>query len=210
MLSPIIRVFCRDFTNAQHVIAANEGAAVGLAIGNFVGTGDVPLVYLQNSGLGNAVNPLVSLAVPEIMAIPMVLLVGWRGEIFDNGEQRKDEPQHFLQGQITIPLLETMQMPNLTVDGTTDFLLALGKMKKEALSRRGPAAVVIRKETFNNIKVGNEETNLAIIRNSNCALTRESALRTIIGRIGSASLIISTTGMLSRELYEMRKTRIWF
>ena len=205
LLSPIIRIFCHDFTNSQHVIAANEGAAVGLAIGNFVGTGNVPLVYLQNSGLGNAVNPMVSLAAPEIMAIPMVLLVGWRGEIFDNGEQHKDEPQHFLQGQITVPLLETMQIPNVTVDGTSDFLVALKKMKKKALSRRGPTALLIRKGAFANLEIKNAISSSIENKNSECTLSRESALKTVINRIGSNSPIISTTGMLSRELYELRE-----
>lgn len=205
LLSPIIRHFCNDLTNTQHVIAANEGAAIGLAIGNFVGTGNVPLVYLQNSGLGNAINPIVSLAVPEIMATPIILLIGWRGEIFDNGEQRKDEPQHFLQGQITIPLLETMQIPNVTVDGASAFLLALEKMKKEALSRRGPTALLIRKEAFANLEIKNAISSSVAIRNSQCTLSRESALRTLISHIGSSSPIVSTTGMLSRELYESRE-----
>lgn len=87
----------------DHVIAVNEGAAVAIAAGNYLATGSIPCVYFQNSGLGNAVNPLVSLTDKHVCSIPMLLLVGWRGE-----PGRKDEPQHCSQGQITPGLLKDM------------------------------------------------------------------------------------------------------
>jgi phosphonopyruvate decarboxylase len=87
----------------SHIIAVNEGAAVGLAAGYHLATGKIPLVYMQNSGLGNATNPLLSLTDNEVYNLPLLLLIGWRGE-----PDKKDEPQHIKQGKVTIPLLDAM------------------------------------------------------------------------------------------------------
>ena len=95
---------------SNHITAANEGSAVGIAIGHYAATGNVPLVYMQNSGIGNAINPLLSLADPDVMATPLILLVGWRGEMIDSKTQLKDEPQHVAQGQLTADLLTTMRI----------------------------------------------------------------------------------------------------
>ena len=94
----------------RHVVAANEGAAVGLALGYHLATGGLPLVYLQNSGLGNAVNPLLSAAHPHVYGCPMLLLVGWRG-----APGTKDEPQHAVQGRQTLALLEALEVPVFTL-----------------------------------------------------------------------------------------------
>ena len=105
----LLKSFCAyvtDTCGGSHVIAANEGGAVGLAAGHYLATGNPALVYMQNSGQGNAVNPLCSLADPDVYSIPMVLLVGWRGE-----PGVKDEPQHVKQGKVTIPLFETLGIP---------------------------------------------------------------------------------------------------
>ena len=105
----LLKSFCAYVTDTcgeRHVIAANEGGAVGLAAGHYLATGNPALVYMQNSGQGNAVNPLASLADPDVYSIPMVLLVGWRGE-----PGVKDEPQHVKQGKVTISLFETLGIP---------------------------------------------------------------------------------------------------
>ncbi len=105
----LLKCFCAYVTDTcgeNHVIAANEGGAVGLASGHYLATGKPALVYMQNSGQGNAVNPLASLADPDVYSIPMVLLVGWRGE-----PGVKDEPQHMKQGKVTISLFETLGIP---------------------------------------------------------------------------------------------------
>ena len=105
----LLKSFCAYVTDTcgeNHVIAANEGGAVGLAAGHYLATGKPALVYMQNSGQGNAVNPLASLADPDVYSIPMVLLVGWRGE-----PGVKDEPQHMKQGKVTISLFETLGIP---------------------------------------------------------------------------------------------------
>ena len=105
----LLKSFCAYVTDncaENHVIAANEGGAVGLAAGHYLATGKPALVYMQNSGQGNAVNPLCSLADPDVYSIPMVLLVGWRGE-----PGVKDEPQHVKQGKVTLSLFETLGIP---------------------------------------------------------------------------------------------------
>ena len=106
----LLKDFCAYVTEHvpenQHVIAANEGGAVALAAGHYLATGRFGLVYMQNSGQGNAVNPLTSLADPDVYSIPMILLIGWRGE-----PGIKDEPQHVKQGKITLKILETLDIP---------------------------------------------------------------------------------------------------
>ena len=102
----LLKSFCAYVTDncgENHVIAANEGGAVGLAAGHYLATAKPALVYMQNSGQGNAVNPLASLADPDVYSIPMVLLVGWRGE-----PGVKDEPQHIKQGKVTVSLFEIL------------------------------------------------------------------------------------------------------
>jgi phosphonopyruvate decarboxylase len=103
----LLQAFCahvaKTMPDERHVIAANEGSAVGLVAGYHLATGGIGCVYLQNSGLGNAVNPLTSLMDPGVYAIPALLVIGWRGEILD-GRQLHDEPQHVAQGRITLEL----------------------------------------------------------------------------------------------------------
>ena len=109
----LLKEFCKYadicLPKEKHVITTSEGAAVSLATGVYLATGDISLVYLQNSGLGNAVNPLLSLADPEVYGVPMVLMVGWRGN--PNIKNFKDEPQHVKQGRVTPGMLEAMEVP---------------------------------------------------------------------------------------------------
>ena len=106
-----------EFSSSNHIIGANEGASIGLAIGHHLSSGKVPLVYLQNSGLGNTINPLISLASQEVYSIPIILLIGWRGE-----PGIKDEPQHIHQGRITPSLLNVMEIPYVIIDSSMDQL----------------------------------------------------------------------------------------
>lgn len=103
MLKDICAYLTDNSEKENNIIAANEGAAMGLATGHYLASGETPVVYMQNSGLGNTVNPLLSLTDEEVYNIPTLLLIGWRGE-----PGTKDEPQHVKQGKVTIPLLETM------------------------------------------------------------------------------------------------------
>ena len=116
-----------------NITCANEGAAVSLAIGNYIGSKKLGLVYLQNSGLGNAINPLISIADKNVYAIPLVLLIGWRGSPNSN-----DEPQHMAKGKITRSLLKQLEIKNLVIESKKDFkkietLIKFSKTKKDQL-----------------------------------------------------------------------------
>ena len=185
----------------NHVIAANEGGAVALALGYHLATGKVPLVYLQNSGLGNIINPLLSLADEEVYAIPMLLVIGWRGE-----PGVHDEPQHKKQGRVMLSMLKAMEIPysilGPQIDGAdktlTDVLLNLRESG-------GPHALVMKRGTFKDFQA----TRPARARTSgpDFQLSREDAIKQIIDALQETDVVVSTTGMPSREVYEYRRTR---
>lgn len=180
---------------AQHVIAANEGSAIGLAAGVHLATGGVPLVYMQNSGLGNAVNPLLSLADPEVYGLPMVVMIGWRGT---PGE--KDEPQHIKQGRVTPALLEAMELPYKVLDGDPEAAVDIAVWAAETARRTsGPAVILVRKGAF-----GKAEQKRPARPVSDEMMSREAAISLITESIRSDSTVVATTGMISRELYEQR------
>lgn len=172
----------------RHITAANEGNAVAIAAGYHLATGKVPCVYLQNSGLGNAVNPLTSLADREVYSIPMLLIIGWRGE-----PGVADEPQHAKQGRITPALLDVLEIPH------TDDLSKAGEMAALALKEGRPAALVVHAGAFEAYKGKAQPSALP--------LTREAAIEEIIAAIEPDAIVVSTTGKISRELYEARKRR---
>jgi phosphonopyruvate decarboxylase len=182
---------------SDHVIAANEGAAVGLALGHYLASGRPALVYLQNSGLGNAVNPLASLADPAVYGIPMVLMIGWRGEMLADGSQLKDEPQHKLQGRITLGQLDVLAQPWRVVDANSDITADLAWAVSEALAAKRPVALVVRKGTF-------ETCKLAATPEPD-APTREAAIAAVLAALPETAAVVSTTGMASREVFELRK-----
>lgn len=185
----------------SHFTACNEGAATGMAIGHYLATGCMPVVYMQNSGLGNIVNPVCSLASSDVYGIPMLFIIGWRGEILPDGTQLHDEPQHVMQGQVTLAQLEVLGIPYHVVDGdhplsaeTLDDLLA------QSRRRQHPVALVIRKNTFvaSGLKPSVLDSMLPL---------REEAVSACLEVLPSDTPIVSTTGMLSRELYELREQR---
>jgi phosphonopyruvate decarboxylase len=155
------------------------------------------LVYLQNSGLGNAINPLASLAAPAIYGVPMLLMVGWRGEIGADGSQLKDEPQHVLQGRITLGQLELLGIPHQIVGAESDVGEVVAQAVEQALSGSRPTALVVRKGAFAPYRwTAGAET---------AELTREAAIAALAAALPADAAIISTTGMASRELFELRK-----
>lgn len=200
LLKDICACITSKFDHPKHIIASNEGAAVGLAIGHHLATKRPALVYMQNSGLGNIVNPVASLADPQVYAIPMVLLIGWRGELKENlNVQLHDEPQHIKQGQITLTLLETLGIPYQIIDSETQSIEdVLCKATAKALMRSGPVALVARKNTFSQFSF---ETTKQV----NVELSREQAIHHIINALPNDAIVVSTTGMTSRELFELRK-----
>jgi len=180
----------------HHVIAANEGAAVGIAIGHYLRTGQPAAVYLQNSGFGNMVNPLLSLADPDVYGVPMLLIVGWRGQV-----GVKDEPQHVKQGRIMAPLLDALELPWSVLP--KDQAEAEARVKEAvatATERSCPYVLMVEKGTFAE-PAGIEPAGSA----APAPLpTREEALTALVHAVGEQAVIISTTGMLSRELFEHR------
>ena len=195
----LLKDFCACVTDTlsstDHIIASNEGAAVGLAIGHHLGTGKLPLVYLQNSGLGNLVNPLLSLASPEVYGIPMLIMIGWRGE-----PGYKDEPQHVHQGKVTISMLDTMGIDAVILsDELEEAEAQTKKAAADALRMKSPVALVVSKGLFGpyaNTPVPN-----------NFQISREEAIITAASAVEEDGVIICTTGMASRELFESRASK---
>lgn len=177
----------------NHLIAANEGAAVGIAAGHYLGSKAPALVYLQNSGLGNMVNPLVSLTSPEVYGIPMLLLIGWRGE-----PDRPDEPQHLVQGKITLPMLECLEVPHAVLPESQDAIVELLDKAFETMKTQEiPFAIVVPKGVFESVSYTPQSLS---------NFSREAAVATIAQALPEGSLVVSTTGKISRELYEYRQS----
>ena len=180
-----------NFRPVKHIIAANEGNAVGIAAGHYLATGRPALVYMQNSGLGNTVNPLLSLADEKVYSIPMVLMIGWRGE-----PGVHDEPQHVKQGEVTLALLDAMLIPYIILEDVSQIAPQVAL----ALERKAPTAIVIRKGTFGKYQLKNVSTN-------DNPLSREEAMKLVVDHLRATDVIVSTTGKLSRELFEYREAK---
>lgn len=179
----------------HHIIAANEGGAMGLAAGHHLATGSIPVVYMQNSGEGNAVNPLLSLTDPEVYRIPVLLVIGWRGE-----PGVHDEPQHVKQGKVTLPLLETMGIAYDIL--TDDDALLPGQVARACshIRNTGEAfALIVRKGCFAKYKLQHQVPD-------NSVLTREQAIGMVAASMPEAAVAVSTTGKISRELFEYRES----
>lgn len=184
--------FCacaEDFFGKRFIISANEGNAVGLATGHYLAEGRAAVVFMQNSGIGNAVNPLLSLADKDVYHIPMLLIVGWRGE-----PGVKDEPQHIAQGRITRELFNVMGIENIVLNDNYSETVSYCA---EMIGRGKIIALIVRKNTFSPY-----EYNFA---KCNYSMTREQALEIITDSIGERDIVVSTTGKTSRELYELRE-----
>jgi len=175
----------------EHVVAANEGAAVGIAIGEYLSTGRPACVYMQNSGLGNAVNPVTSLANRDVYGIPMLLVIGWRGE-----PGTEDEPQHRFMGKVTLGLLELLEIHYAFVDGRTTKpeLEEILRQAAECFRRKEQFALVVKKGAF-------DQEKEAVYENS-WMLKRESAIEVVASWLQPEDIVVSTTGKISRELYE--------
>jgi phosphonopyruvate decarboxylase len=180
---------------ANHVINANEGLAISHATGYHLATGRVPVVYMQNSGTGNAVNPLISLADPAVYGIPMLLLIGWRAE-----PGVHDEPQHTTQGRIQERLLQTLEIPYTIIGGSShDYADVITGHARAMAAVPRPHALLIRRGTFAPYR--------AEAQAPGGRLSRFEAIRGIFETLESDDLVVSTTGMTSRELFELREQR---
>jgi phosphonopyruvate decarboxylase len=180
------------FDAAHNIIAANEGAAVGLAAGHYLATGKPACVYMQNSGEGNIINPLASLTDQEVYNIPVLLLIGWRGR-----PGVHDEPQHVKQGKVTTGLLNVMGINYEVLAKEEDKAEKQITKALKALQNKEVFALVIEKDTFDEYKLQNVEKN-------DLTMSREEAIQTVAAALGAKDCIVSTTGMISRELFEYR------
>lgn len=189
-----ICAYIADHKDEQHnIITANEGGAIALAAGYHLATGKIGVVYMQNSGEGNIINPLASLTDKEVYNIPVLLLIGWRGK-----PGVHDEPQHVKQGKVTTGLLNVMGV-NYDVLSQDEEKAAKQIEKAIAIMKATNEvyALVIEKGTFEDYKLQNVEEN-------DLQMTREEAIQTVAASLGKKDVIVSTTGMISRELFEIR------
>ena len=192
----LLKIFCSYLADnvkpCSNIIAANEGNAVAIAAGYHMSTGKYPCVYLQNSGLGNIINPLLSLTHQGVYSIPMLLMIGWRGE-----PGKKDEPQHMIQGEKTGPLL-TAAGVNFEVlpDYIEGAQEAIASAVNHMNNRKSPYAFIVKRQNFGEyIQKNPYKTNFS--------LSREECIAEIMNHIGEYDPIIATTGFASRELHEL-------
>lgn len=185
--------YITDHLDSRHnIIAANEGGAVALAAGYYLATGKVGCVYMQNSGEGNIINPLASLTDKEVYNIPVLLLIGWRGR-----PGVHDEPQHVKQGKVTTGLLNVMGVNYEVLSKEEDKAAKQIEKAAKALANKEVFALVIEKDTFEDYNLQNVEVN-------NLTMSREEAIQTVAAALCENDCIVSTTGMISRELFEYR------
>ena len=190
-----LKDFCDELNlhvpNDRHFVTVNEGAAVGLASGFYLGEGTLSCVYMQNSGMGNAINPIASLIHQKVYDIPMLFLIGYRGE-----PGKKDEPQHKFQGEITLPLLDCLEINHATIKQDTNLqeLQRIIQAAKKAIEENRQYAIVITKDTFSS-----EETYSF---DNHHSLKREEAIEEILKHTCESDIVVSTTGKISREVYE--------
>ena len=182
-----------NIARENNIIAANEGGAVALAAGYHLATGKAGCVYMQNSGEGNAVNPLLSLMDADVYKMPLLLVIGWRGE-----PGVHDEPQHVKQGKVTLPLLEAMGVPYSVMDENWES--QVDKALQTIHETNGIYALIVRKGTFGDYKLQKQET-------ANWELGREEAIQIVVDKLREDDIVVSTTGMISRELFEYREAK---
>jgi len=193
-----LKPFCNYLINNygisnNHIIAANEGNCVALAAGYHLATGRVPVVYLQNSGIGNIINPLASLLNDKVYGIPCIFVIGWRGE-----PGVKDEPQHVFQGETTISLLETMDIAVVVIEKeTTEEQLQEKVLQLKQLLDEGKSIAFV-------IKKGALIYDEKVTYKNEYLMKREDIIRQIVD-VSGEDIIVSTTGKTSRELFEVRE-----
>lgn len=195
----LLKELCKCITDTvdttQHVVAANEGAAIGLAIGHHLATGKTGAVYMQNSGIGNTVNPLLSLAAEEVYSIPLLMIIGWRGK-----PGVHDEPQHVKQGRVMLSLLDALEVPYFILNADSDLTTILPKAIDILKTREIPVALIIEKKSFNKYEPVPPLTKST----PSLSMTREEGIQIITETVSDNAVIVSTTGKASRELFENR------
>ena len=178
----------------QNIIAANEGGAMGIAAGYHLATGKIPVVYMQNSGEGNIINPLASLTDKEVYNIPVLVVIGWRGR-----PGVHDEPQHVKQGKVTTGLLNVMGINYSVLSKEEDKAAAQIRTAVEYMNATNEVyALIVEKDTF-------EAYSLNRVVDYGLSMSREQAIETVVSLLQPNAVVVSTTGMISRELFEIRE-----
>ena len=182
----------------KHIIAANEGSAVSIGIGYYLSTKKIACVYLQNSGLGNAINPLISIAHRKVYSVPVMLMIGWRGS-----PQKKDEPQHMVKGKITTKLLKLLDINYCVLKEKKD-LIKLNKLIKSSYKNKKTVACLVEKDILKEKKIYKQK------KISKSYPFRKDFIQELLKIIPKKTKIISTTGYTSRELMQIRKEKKLF
>ncbi len=197
----LLNDFClyveQKWPQEHHIITANEGNAVALAAGYYLATGSIPLVYLQNSGLGNTINPFLSLADKNVYGIPMILLIGWRGD-----PAIEDHVQHNKQGALTPVLLDDLDIPYKILEHNNDDVSHKVKWAlKSAKDTNSAVALIVKKGILAN---GKKE---CFTNNRTLLMSREEAIKQIIETVPGNAVYVASTGRTARELHELRNIR---
>jgi len=188
--------FLQDEESLTNIIAVNECEATAICAGYHLATGKTGVVYMQNSGEGKTINPLTSLCDPEVYSIPVLLMIGWRGE-----PKKKDEPQHKKMGRVMIPLLKTLEINHIVLEDDVEKIERdIRKAKEELSKNNAPFAIIIRKGLIEKYEQKKE-------RMQDLELTREDALKEIVDKLNKNDIVVSTTGKTSRELFEYREEK---
>lgn len=186
--------YLQSKNSSNHIIVANEGLAISLGVGYNLATKKIPCIYMQNSGLGNALNPLISIAHKKVYSIPMLLVIGWRGS-----PNQKDEPQHEIKGSITRDLLKLAQIKYCVLKNENDFK-KLKKLIDFSKKNQKPIACLFEKNVLKNF------SNQKKIHNNkkNSLLKRADIISVILKMIKKNTKLVATTGFTSRELHQLR------
>ena len=183
--------FLQNKNKRKHIRATSEGSAISIGIGHYLSTKQVPCIYMQNSGLSNALNPLISITSKKVYNIPLVLIIGWRGS-----PRVKDEPQHNVKGKITESILKLLNIKYTIVRSGND-LSQFNKIVKNAKKNNNIAACLIEQGTIKKIKKTYNKKNFY-------KLNKELFLKTLLETLEKNSKVISSTGYNSRELMYLR------
>lgn len=190
-IDAIEQAHCND--EVEHIVAANEGNAVAIAAGKWLATGEVPVVYMQNSGLGNAINPLMSLTHEGVYHIPLLLIIGWRGH------NDRDEPQHLPQGRVTLSLLESMGIQTVTLEEGDHAEDVLAAALKRCRGMQSVVAILVPRDALEPLPAAEVVLQDALPR-------RGEVLGALLKHIPEQDTIISSTGFISRDLlHQCRK-----
>ena len=190
----LLNDFCLYLVNNlpdnQHIMAANEGNAIGIAAGYHMATGKLPVVYMQNSGIGNATNPLLSLTHPCVYSIPMILVIGWRGD-----PAIKDHAQHKKQGELTTVLMDDMDIPYDVLDSDETVVEKFAWAAKKAKEINSPVALIAKKAILTQKEKKQEYADSKL-------MNREEAISAVLDVFGKDAIYLATTGRATRELHE--------